>query len=284
MSCRVTLLAALLAAGTAGAFSSGITSASFPNQATGCNGCHNSPGAMMTPTVTLTPSSSTATSGQALTLTFVITNAGQSAAGLNLRASAGTLSAIDANTQKLNGQITHALNGKTPVNGAVTFTASWTAPSTAGNVTFTAWGNSVNLNGLSSGDRAASTTATVTVSVTCTPSAEICDNIDNNCNQQIDELLCPVGQQCVPGGGCLAPDAGTSDGGVQTDGGVDGGAGGGGGGTTGRGPIGGGGPAGGGGGGAEEPNGCGCTSMDGGLLATMGAMLVLFRARRKSRK
>lgn len=274
---RSLLLASLLFAASTAAFSSGVSSQSF-NQTTGCNSCHNNPGALPAPTVTLTPSSASATPGQALTLTFVIDNPTQAAAGLNLRASAGTLTQIDPATQMTGAELTHQLNGKAPTNGTVTFTASWTAPGTPGNVTFTAWGNSVNLNGTTSGDRAASATTAVTVE-TCVPTAEVCDGLDNNCNGIVDDMaLCPAGQTCV-NASCVALDGGTADAGTAQDAGTqpDGGAGGGNGGV-----IPGGGPSGGGGSADEDGQGCGCSGVGGGTLALFGMFALLLRSRRRA--
>jgi MYXO-CTERM domain-containing protein len=53
-----------------------------------------------------------------------------------------------------------------------TFSTLWTpGAGVTGPVTFTAWGNSVNLNTFNTGDRAASTTLAVTVAPACTPTA-----------------------------------------------------------------------------------------------------------------
>jgi MYXO-CTERM domain-containing protein len=162
--------ALLLGARTAQARPMGIASSSFGSE--GCNQCH---GGGTAPLVALSADSVSPTPGQAITLTFAVTSQGasQTAAGFNLRSSqqgtfapggpegAGTR-AVD-NTDTGWSEATHVVpkpgSGSPPLT---TFSVTWT-PSAGvnGAVTFTAWGNSVNGADGNQGDRAASTTLTV---------------------------------------------------------------------------------------------------------------------------
>lgn len=224
---RVFAALSALTSAAAFAYSGGISSASF-NPNAGCNGVCHSGG--LPPTVALASEKAAVNAGESSLLFFTITQASalQTHAGLNLKASAGTLAVADAGTQLMFGEITH-LGVQPLVSGQITFSALWTSPpSVSQTVTFTAWGNNVNFNGLNDGDRASTTTAAIVV--TCVATNEVCDGVDNDCNSQTDEgQLCPVGQQCVAAA-CEVIDAGTDagfdagfDGGFDAgfDGGVD---------------------------------------------------------------
>ncbi|MBX5480551.1 MAG: putative metal-binding motif-containing protein, partial [Myxococcaceae bacterium] len=190
----------------------------------GCNACHSGG---TDPTVTVQLPKTEVVGGETITATVTVTTPNGTLAGFNLTAASGTMSNPGPQVQVSGASATHTSPKSEDSNGNVTFTVDWTAPSTAGQVTFTAWGNSVNGNGLSSGDKAASDTETVTVctmkwfpdgdsdgygtgpgTVACFAppgsatvggdcndgnanvhpnAAEVCDDIDNNCNGQVDE-------------------------------------------------------------------------------------------------
>ncbi len=146
--------------GTARANSNG-----FPNpSAQGCNMCHS--GGSGVPVVTVTASPQAIAPGTPTTLTVVITTPNGPSAGFNLRTTSGTFSNPGPGAKVMSNQLTHTSPKAEDAQGNVTFTGTWTAPSTPGTYTFTAWGNSVNGNGQTTGDRGASATTTVTV---CTP-------------------------------------------------------------------------------------------------------------------
>jgi glucose/arabinose dehydrogenase len=164
----------------AGATSGGIASTSF-SPATGCNGCHSGG---TVPTVNLTgPTSVDPDSTHEYTLTVSASGA-QDFAGLNVSAPDGvfTLGGGDsANTRTIVGagsrdEITHT-GAKTASGGHTTFTFLWTAPSSFTSITMRGWGNSVNGNFSTLGDRAAlatldvinSTLPTVVPTTTPTP-------------------------------------------------------------------------------------------------------------------
>lgn len=86
------------------------------------------------------------------TATFSVTISGGtlSAGGTNIAASSGVLTA-GVGSKKVGDELTHS-SPKSPSANIVTFDFTYTAPSTTGNVTLYANGNSVNLNGGSNGD------------------------------------------------------------------------------------------------------------------------------------
>lgn len=217
---RALVLGSLLVATSAVANVGGINSSVLANGTCTRAGCHNPVNGSFTmpkPTVTVTPSASTVNAGQQLTLSVVI-SAPNNKAGLNLRASSGTLSVNDSATHLLSGEITHNAP-KAGANNQVTFTALWTAPAFGGTTTFTVNGNSVDGDGTNNGDNANTATASVTVNgPTCTPAAETCDGQDNDCNGQVDDgaNLCGSGQSCVSGA-CTGGTGGGSGGGGGSD-------------------------------------------------------------------
>lgn len=156
-------LIALTTASRATAFSGGITTQNLG--VAGCNGCHSGG---TQPTVTLSgPTLAAPDSTNEYTLQ-IATSGAQDRGGLNVSALLGTLATggIDAaNTQVLAGaggrsEITHSA-AKLASLGTVTFTFLWTAPSSFVSVSLDAWGNAVNGNFSTSGDRADHTTLTI---------------------------------------------------------------------------------------------------------------------------
>ncbi|MFM7200367.1 MAG: MopE-related protein [Myxococcota bacterium] len=139
---------------------------------------------------------------------------GQTGGGFNVKSSAGTLSAVsgDSSVKVAGGEATHT-GTKSATSGVTTFEFEWTAPTSFTSVTLTGAGNSVNKNGGSSGDMWKSISVTIQADTTCSdadgdgatdsacggtdcndnnpainPGAtEICDNVDNDCDSQIDE-------------------------------------------------------------------------------------------------
>jgi hypothetical protein len=88
----------------------------------------------------------------------------QVAAGLDVAASDGTLRVLAGEGTRLQiGEITHTAPKRNDANGEASFSFQWEAPAAPGVYTLFAAGNSVNLNGTNSGDRAAATTLTVRV-------------------------------------------------------------------------------------------------------------------------
>jgi hypothetical protein len=169
--------AALLAEGRAQARPEGIDSSRFG--AEGCNECHSGG---IAPEVSLTASSTSPAPGEAILLTFTVTSGSptQTAGGFNLRSSQqGTFApggpdadATRAVANAVSGwlEATHTMPKPgmgTPAR--TTFTVTWTpSAAVAGTVTFTAWGNSVNLAAGNMGDRAASATLPVSYCTTMT--------------------------------------------------------------------------------------------------------------------
>ncbi len=148
----------------AGAFSGGITSTSF-SAAGGCNDCHSGG---QVPTVTLTgPTFVDPDSTHEYTVT--VSHMGlQDLAGMNVSAATGVLAIGGANasgTQALAGaggraEVTHTAP-KSGMGSVTTFSFLWTAPSAFNTVTLQAWGNAVNGNVSTTGDRAARITLDV---------------------------------------------------------------------------------------------------------------------------
>jgi hypothetical protein len=155
----VSALFLLATTGRVAAYSSGITTDSFDAQ--GCNECHSGgkvPVVMLSGPTAVVPQSTNE-------YTLQISNPkSQGFAGLNVSATAGTLStggSSAAQTQTLANrfnqpEVTHT--GRKPGAGGVTkFSFLWTAPATFSSATLNAWGNAVNGNKLPSGDHAAFT-------------------------------------------------------------------------------------------------------------------------------
>ncbi len=88
------------------------------------------------------------------TTTFLVRISGGSAAaaGTNIAASSGTLSPADGSLKLDSGELTHTSPLSFGTGNDVTFSFAYTAPATEGTITMAANGNSVNLNGGTSGD------------------------------------------------------------------------------------------------------------------------------------
>ncbi len=164
--------------GVASARPEGIDSSRFTILSLGCNNCHQTqPPTALAPSVALSASSTSITTADQITLTFVVTSSNptvQIAAGFNIRssqrgtfavggsASVGTRTIANLSTQWL--EATHSMPKNNDASNQATFTTLWTPMAAVnGTVTFTAWGNSVNLLNGNVGDRAASTTLDITV-------------------------------------------------------------------------------------------------------------------------
>lgn len=132
------------------AFSSGITGQTKKSTTDGCN-CHGS-----SPTSSVNVSIQGPSSliiGQNANYSVTISGGPLVRAGTNIAASAGTLGLVTGSGLQLtSGELTHT-GPKAPVSGTVTFQFEYTAPSTPGNVTLFANGNSVNFNGGNNGDQ-----------------------------------------------------------------------------------------------------------------------------------
>ena len=166
VSRRLNVLVCIMAIGAAAralAFPSGVSTMNFGSL--GCNQCHTGG---QTPTVSLTgPTTVDPSSTNEYTLVINVIGS-QTSGGLNVSDDFGTLAVGGSNagqTQKTSGadgrtEITH-MNPKPASGGAITFSFLWTAPGSFTSATLRAWGNAVNLNGSSTGDRAAFTSLTV---------------------------------------------------------------------------------------------------------------------------
>lgn len=171
---RVWMAAALMiaAASSAHAFSTGITTNSFPVPAQGCRFCH---GGGSVPTVVLecvdcgAPPVVDPASVHEFKLTVVEIGL-QDHAGLNVSALLGTLATgggFAANTQAIAGaggrlEITHTAP-KPAVGGVTEYSFLWTAPAAPAAATLSAWGNAVNFDSNTSGDAASPVTLDVSV-------------------------------------------------------------------------------------------------------------------------
>jgi hypothetical protein len=164
------LLLLVCVAADAGASSGGISGLSG-NPANGgdiCNICHSGG---TVPTVTIT-GPLTVQAGSTSRYQLVISGGQQVAGGLDVSVDGGSLSAIDAGTYILNGEVTHT----TPRDAvgfpfpAVTFEFDWTAPLSAGTVHMYGAGNSVDLASATNGDAAAADELQIVVEgATATP-------------------------------------------------------------------------------------------------------------------
>ncbi len=159
------LVVGLVGGGVALAYSTGISGHSGNPGTNGgmtCNACH---GGGQTPVVTLSgPTSVVLGSTHAYVLTVQSTNPdAQAHAGLNVSATGGTLAVGGADTQVMEGEITHSQPKANTANGVASFTFQWTAPLQPGTVTLYGAGNSVELNGYPGGDYPALDNLTITV-------------------------------------------------------------------------------------------------------------------------
>jgi hypothetical protein len=165
------LAVAALVAGDARAHEDGIDGYSGKS-GTFCNKCHSG-GA--TPTVTLSGPASLPAGGSA-TYTLTIKGGAAAAGGLDVAlddASLGAgahLATVSPSTQLMGGEVTHT----TPVSftsGSLSFQFSIAAPPAPRTMTLYAAGNSTNHNGEDSGDKAAATTMSISVTGNTPPPA-----------------------------------------------------------------------------------------------------------------
>lgn len=128
--------------------SGGITGVTQLN-GNGCE-CHGS----ASPNVNVTISGpDTVLIGSTNTYSVTITGGPLVRGGTNIAASTGMLNIVaESGLQKIGNELTHAAP-KIPTDGNVRFQFTYTAPTTTGQITLYANGNSVNLNGSSSGDQ-----------------------------------------------------------------------------------------------------------------------------------
>ena len=136
-----------------------------------CNECH---GGGTAPTVAFSGPDTVAV-GATVTYHFSVESAraAQRAAGFNVAVSGGQLVILpDQGEQLIGAELTHTAP-KPNTDNVAGWDFSWTAPTTSGPATLFGAGNSVNLNGQNSGDRASATTFAVMVveAVTPTPTA-----------------------------------------------------------------------------------------------------------------
>lgn len=166
----LTFAGTIAIAGSAHAFSSGVSSGILGPS--GCNavGCHGSlPGTL--PAVSLTgPTTVIEGDTNEYTLT-IFSPPGQPDGGLNVSSLLGDFligGADSAGTTVVpsgaggNSDITH-FGAKAGTGTDVTFTFLWTAPMSPGPATIDAWGNAVNSNGTAFGDGATFTSLAITV-------------------------------------------------------------------------------------------------------------------------
>lgn len=153
-------LAAPIRASSAGI--SGHSGNPATNFGMSCNACH---GGGSTPIVNLT-GPGTVLAGESVIFTLSVQSAApaqQTAAGLDVSATAGTLASLGGDTQVMDGEITQT-SPKNNTAGSASFSFGWTAPMSAPQtVTLYAAGNSVNLDGVPGGDHHANTTLSVNV-------------------------------------------------------------------------------------------------------------------------
>lgn len=157
---------AALGAAPSGAFSGGVSGLSGnpgTNLGDTCGSCH---GGGSTPALNL--SGPTVVAPNAVnTYVLSIQSANvvsQTAAGLDVSATAGLLSSLGSDTQILDGEVTHTASKPNDSGGLASFTFQWTAPDAGSQiVTLYAAGNSVNLDGRPSGDAHANTALVIEV-------------------------------------------------------------------------------------------------------------------------
>lgn len=152
----------------AAAFSTGITG--LTTSSTGCNQCHSGGS---TPSVSLVGPTNVSPGSTTEYVLEITTIGSQTFGGLDAAASGGALSvggSHSTGTQLVSGEITHTAK-KAGSGGVVRFSFLWTAPSAPGTFELRAWGNAVNGNGSSSGDRAAFVSLSVNTGPTPTPTA-----------------------------------------------------------------------------------------------------------------
>ncbi|HSM21267.1 MAG TPA: choice-of-anchor V domain-containing protein, partial [Rubrivivax sp.] len=147
------------------AFSGGITGHSGNptiNFGAACSACH---GGGSAPVVELTGPAIVAP-GSVHTYVLTVQSAApaqQTAAGLNVSATAGLLASLGADTQVLDDEITQTAPKANDGSGLASFSFQWTAPATAQTLTLYAAGNSVDLDGFPFGDDGANTALVIEV-------------------------------------------------------------------------------------------------------------------------
>ncbi len=128
--------------------SSGRTGATQLN-GEGCV-CHGAPSSAVSVTIS---GADTVLVGSTNTYVVTITGGPLVRGGTNIAASAGTLDVVTGSGLRKSGnELTHSAP-KAPVNNAVSFEFTFTAPSAAGSAILYANGNSVNFNGNNGGDQ-----------------------------------------------------------------------------------------------------------------------------------
>lgn len=149
---------------------------------TGCGSCHGSSASSATTVTFATATGSTTVEpGDTITVYLSVSNSAQSAAGLDVSASGGTLAA-GTNTKLSSSEITHS-SATTMTSGTTKFEFEWTAPTTEGTYTLSGAGNAVNANRASSGDAWNTSTMKLTVDDGCLDlDADLYTDCDGDCN------------------------------------------------------------------------------------------------------
>lgn len=124
-----------------------------------CNSCHFGG---MAPTVTLV-GPTYVLRNSTRTYSFTVSGGQSIAAGLDVSVDAGSLNATDPGTWLKSGEVTHNMPRNVDSNGDATWPFDFIAPAMAGSLTMYASGNSVNLSGTTTGDRAKSTRLAINV-------------------------------------------------------------------------------------------------------------------------
>lgn len=143
-----------LSAAPSAAFSDGMTGHSgnpavnFGATCVACHGGGSAPAVQLTGPAIVAP-------GSVHTYLLTVQSAApsqQTAAGLNVSATAGLLASLGADTQVLDSEITHSAPKANDGSGLASFSFQWTAPDTAQTLTIYAAANSVDLDGFPFGD------------------------------------------------------------------------------------------------------------------------------------
>jgi hypothetical protein len=124
-----------------------------------CNACHSGG---QTPTVALDGPTLVEPDSES-TYTLTITGGQETAGGLDVSATSGTLVVVDPATYLRNGEITHNDPRSVDGDGAVVFSFNWRAPAGEGVATLYGAGNSVNLAQGNGGDFPSSDVLTIIV-------------------------------------------------------------------------------------------------------------------------
>ncbi|MBX3058648.1 MAG: hypothetical protein KF770_19455 [Anaerolineae bacterium] len=140
-------------------FSTGIAGFSGMNGGNSCNNCHHSG---VTPEVSIRGPQVVLPGGTQI-YNLVISGGQETAGGLNVAVTEGSLLSLSDETKLINGEIAHTAPKTINQEGDVVFSYAWTAPVITGTVTMYGAGNSVNGNGSNSGDAAGLTTLSIVV-------------------------------------------------------------------------------------------------------------------------